>query len=109
MSERRPTAAARSRIHKAASPLACQSVGLRPPPVLEFIKRLRRSHVRASAYGRRPFFVFCADRDPDPMEACDLAEIEAHITGTEWESEDYPRDRGDEGDTAVILEELQVE
>ncbi len=64
---------------------------------------------QASAYGRRPFSVFCADRDPEPMEDCDLAEIEAHITGTVWKIEVSPGDSVDEGDTVVILESMKME
>src|ERR687888_26752 len=71
-------------------------------------KRLRRSHVRASAYGRRSFSVLWRGPRPKDLEA-NLTEIEAHITGTVWKIEVSPGDSVDEGDTVVILESMKME
>jgi acetyl-CoA carboxylase biotin carboxyl carrier protein len=48
-------------------------------------------------------------RRPDPEEQRDVANIEAHITGTVWKIEVQLGDTVEEGDTVVILESMKME
>ena len=45
-----------------------------------------------------------AHRDPGTELEANLANVEAHITGTVWKIEVSPGDSVDEGDTLVTLE-----
>ena len=50
-----------------------------------------------------------AHRDPGTELEANLANVEAHITGTVWKIEVSPGDSVDEGDTVVILESMKME
>ena len=52
---------------------------------------------------------YCPKPSSINQEACEMAEVEAHITGTVWKIECAVGDKIEEGDTVAILESMKME